>query len=371
MAPDQSPLLQSYEAHFRLMVDAVRDYAILMLDPDGRIVTWNQGATRIKGYEKEEIIGRHFSCLYSAEDRATGKPAHALATARATGRFKDRGLRVRKDGTLFLAEVLITAIENPPGTLVGYSKVTRDLSEWREAQDGLAEIQAALETEQAQLKLLSEAHHEIRGPVHVIVMATYNLERQLDALNVTDKRALEAIKRGTARLSHAIDEILDLQRVRAGAIELKRDPIAPAQLIEGLIRDYKVLADQKDVTISWKNEAPDVTIKFDEFCFIQMISNLLNNAIKFTEHGSVNLRLFTQEEGSIALEVSDTGIGMDEAFVSRLFKPFARENRGGKAVTGAGLGLALTQRYAELNNAQISVKTRLGEGSSFLVSFSS
>ena len=123
--------------------------------------------------------------------------------------------------------------------------------------------------------------------------------------------------------------------------------------------------------ISWNNEAPDVTIKFDEFCFIQVISNLLNNAIKFTEHGSVNLRLFTQAEGSIAIEVSDTGIGMDEAFVSRLFKPFARENRGGKAVTGAGLGLALTQRYAELNNAQISVKTRLGEGSSFLVSFSS
>jgi PAS domain S-box-containing protein len=372
MAPDHSPLLQSYEAQFRLVVEGVRDYAIFMLDPDGRIVTWNQGARRIKGYEKEEIIGRHFSCFYSAEDRAVGRPAHALATARATGRFKDRGFRVRKDGRLFLAEVLITAIENPSGTLVGYSKVTRDLSEWQEAQDGLAEIQAALETEQAQLKLLSEAHHEIRGPVHVIVMATYNLERQLDALNVTDKRALEAIKRGTARLSHAIDEILDLQRVRAGAIELKREPIAPAQLIEGLIRDYKVLADQKDVTISWKNEVPNsITILFDEFCFTQMISNLLNNAIKFTEHGCVNLRLFTQAEGSIAIEVSDTGIGMDEAFVSRLFKPFARENRSGSAASGAGLGLALTQRYAQLNNAQISVKTRLGEGTTFLVTFSS
>ena len=372
MDPDHGPLLDLYEAQFRLMVEAVSDYAIFMLDPDGRIVTWNQGARRIKGYDEKEIIGRHFSCFYTADDQAVGKPAQALATARATGRFKDQGFRVRKDGKLFLADVLITAIENPAGSLVGYSKVTRDLSELRAAQDGLAEMQVALEAEKAQLKLLSEAHHEIRGPVHVIVMATYNLERQLDALNVTDKRALEAIKRGTARLSHAIDEILDLQRVRAGAIELKREPIAPAQLVEALIRDYKLLADQKNLSISWENEVPNnITIIFDEFCFTQMISNLLNNAIKFTDHGYINLRLFTQTEGSIAIEVSDTGIGMDEAFVSRLFKPFARENRAGRGIIGAGLGLALTKRYAELNKARISVKTRLGEGTTFLVTFSS
>jgi PAS domain S-box-containing protein len=359
--------LRSYERQFRLMVEAVTDYAIFMLDPNGQVVSWNKGARRIKGYEAEEILGRHFSCFYTAADQQRGVPLRALKVAAATGHFRDSGWRVRKDGSMFLADVVVTAVKDESGSLIGFSKVTRDVTESRTAQSRLDAT--ALEAMRSTLRLVAEANHELRGPIQVIFTWAMVLEKQLDALGMEDRRALGGIKRAGSRLTSIIDQMLDLSRIDAGAFEAKRVPINPTALIEGFIDDYKVLAEQKGLILDWSNEAPGSTLEFDEYCFTHMLSNLLNNAIKFTDRGGIRVRLFRGAEGGLALEVSDTGIGMQEKFVSRLFDPFSREQRKG-GTEGAGLGLAVTKRYLELNGASISVQTRENEGSTFLVRLS-
>jgi PAS domain S-box-containing protein len=359
--------LHSYETQFRLMLEEVTDYAIFMLDPQGQIVSWNKGARRIKGYEAEEIVGRHFSCFYTAADQQRGVPMRALKVAAATGHFRNSGWRVRKDGSMFLADVVITAVKDESGSLIGFSKVTRDVTESRASESRLDAT--ALEVMRSTLRVVAEANHELRGPIQVIFTWAMVLEKQLDALGVEDRRALGGIKRAGSRLTSIIDQMLDLSRIDAGAFEAKRVPIDPTALIEEFIDDYKVLAEQKGLTLDWSSEAPGSTLEFDEYCFTHMLSNLLSNAIKFTERGRVEVRLFRSTEGGLALEVSDTGIGMDEKFVSRLFDPFSREQRK-SGIDGAGLGLAVTKRYLELNGASISVQTRKDAGSTFLVRLS-
>jgi signal transduction histidine kinase len=290
----------------------------------------------------------------------------ALKVAGATGHFRNSGWRVRKDGSMFLADVVITAVKDENGSLIGFSKVTRDVTESRAAQSRLDGDRAILETMRSTVRLVAEANHELRGPVQVIFTWAMVLEKQLEALGVEDRRALGGIKRAGSRLASIIDQMLDLSRMDAGAFEAKRVPIDPAGLIEEFIEDYKVLAEQKGLTLDWSNEAPGSTLEFDEYCFTHMLSNLLNNAIKFTDRGRVGVRLFRGAGGGLALEVSDTGIGMREEFVSRLFTPFSREQRKGGA-DGAGLGLAVTKRYLELNGASISVQTHKDAGSTFLV----
>jgi PAS domain S-box-containing protein len=359
--------LHSYETQFRLMVEEVTDYAIFMLDPQGQVVSWNKGARRIKGYEAGEIVGRHFSCFYTAADQQRGVPMRALKVAAATGHFRNSGWRVRKDGSMFLADVVVTAVKDESGSLIGFSKVTRDVTESRASESRLDAT--ALEVMRSTLRVVAEANHELRGPIQVILTWAMVLEKQLDALGVEDRRALGGIKRAGSRLTSIIDQMLDLSRIDAGAFEAKRVPIDPTALIEEFIDDYKVLAEQKGLTLDWSSEAPGSTLEFDEYCFTHMLSNLLSNAIKFTERGRVGVRLFRDTGGGLALEVSDTGIGMDEKFVSRLFDPFSREQRK-SGIDGAGLGLAVTKRYLELNGASISVQTRKDAGSTFLVRLS-
>ena len=359
--------LHSYETQFRLMVEEVTDYAIFMLDPQGQVVSWNKGARRIKGYEAGEIIGRHFSCFYTAADQQRGVPMRALKVAAATGHFRNSGWRVRKDGSMFLADVVITAVKDESGSLIGFSKVTRDITESRANESRLDAT--ALEVMRSTLRVVAEANHELRGPIQVIFTWAMVLEKQLDALGVEDRRALGGIKRASSRLTSIIDQMLDLSRIDAGAFEAKRVPLNPTALIEEFIDDYRVLAEQKGLTLDWSSEAPGSTLEFDEYCFTHMLSNLLSNAIKFTERGRVGVRLFRDTGGGLALEVSDTGIGMDEKFVSRLFDPFSREQRK-SGIDGAGLGLAVTKRYLELNGASISVQTRKDAGSTFLVRLS-
>jgi PAS domain S-box-containing protein len=361
--------LHSYERQFRLMVEAVTDYAIFMLDPHGHVVSWNKGARRIKGYEAGEIVGRHFSCFYTEADQQRGVPTRALKIAAATGHFRDSGWRVRKDGSIFLADVVVTAVKDESGSLIGFSKVTRDVTDSSPTEPRLEREATALEAMRSTVRLVAEANHELRGPIQVIFTWAMVLEKQLDALGMEDRRALVGIKRAGSRLTSIIEQMLDLSRMDAGAFEAKRVPINPTALIEEFIDDYKVLAEQKGLALDWSSEAPGSTLVFDEYCFTHMLSNLLSNAIKFTDRGRVGVRLFRDTGGGLALEVSDTGIGMDAKFVSRLFDPFSREQRK-SATDGAGLGLAVTKRYLELNGASISVQTRKDAGSIFLVHLS-
>ena len=144
MKPSGSKPLSDNERQFRMLVESVVDYALYMLDPNGIVANWNTGGQRIKGYTPAEIVGQHFSRFYTDADRASGKPARALQIARETGRYEEEGWRVRKDGSFFWASVVIDPIRDDDGTLIGYAKITRDISERREAQLALERVQRQL-----------------------------------------------------------------------------------------------------------------------------------------------------------------------------------------------------------------------------------
>lgn|GEM_PF-6006454 len=225
------------EERFRLLVEGVRDYSILMLDPQGRIVSWNDGAREIKGYHSSEIIGQHFSKFCSASDVAAGKPKMQLVVASATGRFEVDGLRIKKDGTSFWANVVITALRDDQGELVGFSKITRDLSDRKRADDEFKQAYGDLEVRlhqaqqaiQSRDEFLSNASHELKTPLTPLLLqlqmvkvavqkASYALPLgQMDrSLQMLDKCEIQ-----TKRLIALIEELLDLTQISSGKLELK------------------------------------------------------------------------------------------------------------------------------------------------------
>jgi osomolarity two-component system sensor histidine kinase TcsA len=183
-----------------------------MLDPNGIIVSWNLGAQRIKGYSAEEAIGKHFSIVYTREDCARGKPAYALGTAASEGRYEDEGLRVRKDGTNFWANVIITPMRDKMGNLVGYSKVTRDVTERRQTDIALrAAMQSAQAAAQAKQSFLAVMSHEIRTPLHAVITLSFLL--QTSELNPIQRDYLETIHNSSKQLLGIINDILDFTKI--------------------------------------------------------------------------------------------------------------------------------------------------------------
>ena len=214
----------------QLMVDSVRDYAILMLDTAGYIASWNQGAKRIKGYDADEVIGCHFSCFYSELDVKNGKPDRELQTAIAEGRYEEEGWRIKKGGSRFWANVIITPLRDATGKLRGFTKVTRDISERREAQLQIEQQNRELELRNRELEratkhkseFLATMSHELRTPLNAIVGFSELLaEESAGALNDKQKRFVGHIKQGSAHLLQLINDILDLSKIEAGQIELR------------------------------------------------------------------------------------------------------------------------------------------------------
>jgi PAS domain S-box-containing protein len=213
---EQREELRQSEERFRLLVESVVDYAIFLLDPDGTVSSWNEGAQRIKGYREDEIVGRHFSTFYTPDAVATGHPAHELEVARRDGRHEDEGWRVRKDGSLFWANVVITALRDRSGELVGFAKVTRDMSERRRAEQELANARAELERRSAAQRQALEINDNI---LQGLVLAMYALDRG-------DQKAHErALASTLVEVRRIIDDLLSQAGVRSG--DLRRETVTP------------------------------------------------------------------------------------------------------------------------------------------------
>jgi PAS domain S-box-containing protein len=303
--------LRESEERFRSFVGKVKDYAILMLDPEGRIVSWNAGAERIKGYTANEIIGRHFSCFYTPEDIEREHPEEELRAAAATGQYEEEGWRVRRDGSRFFAEVLITAVYNDAGHLRGFSKVTRDITERRHTQQQLvAERQRAEEANIAKTQFLAAMSHEIRTPMNAILgMADMLWESKLDA---DQMRYVEVFRRAGSNLLVLINDILDLSKIEAGHLELEQIEFDLEEVVNQAIELTAGKAYAKGIALLCRL-SPDVATALigDPTRLRQILINLLGNAVKFTDSGEVVLTVRNSEagqSGEIEFAVSDTGI---------------------------------------------------------------
>jgi PAS domain S-box-containing protein len=360
----QDDLLRASEERFRLIVDGVKDYAIFMLDPSGYIVSWNTGAKANKGYEAHEIIGKHFSVFYPPEVAATGFPDKELKVAREVGRFEDEGWRVRKDGSRFWASVIITALFDETGRHRGFAKITRDLTERRRI--------STLEDEGRRITtFLAMLGHELRNPLTPISNAVAIMERLGQAVDTkTLARMNSIISRQLKQITRLVDDLLDVGRITSGKIHLESKPVQLSDVVEEAVEMLKPSADAKHHALVFRDPVPDLWITGDRARMIQVVCNLLNNAIKFTPDGG-RIEVQLRQAGAHAeLSVSDNGPGIAPSHLPRVFMLFSQGDQEiSRPQGGLGLGLTLVEQLVTLHGGDISAfsKGMPGEGVEFVI----
>jgi PAS domain S-box-containing protein len=356
---------------YQLMVESVRDYAIFMLDPNGYIASWNRGAERIKGYTADEIIGRHFSVFYGPEDLAARKPEWELEMASRDGRFEDEGYRLRKDGTKFWASVVLTAVRDDDGSLLGYVKVTRDLTERRaNEQRAIADARrvAAAETANvAKSEFLTAMSHELRTPLNAIGGYTDLLTLGLGG-PVTPQQLdyLERVRRSQQHLMGIIADLLNFSRIEAGQITYEVAPIQLSKVFDSVIALVEVQALTKSISLKRGSDEPDLTVIGDRSKVDQIVLNLLSNAIKFTDGGGTITVSMAFTDHTASILVADTGRGIPADKLDAIFEPFVQLGRSlSSAHEGTGLGLAISRDLARAMKGELTVSSVAGVGSTF------
>ena len=358
---------------YQLLVESVRDYAIFALDPTGHIVTWNVGAERFKGYKPHEIIGKHFSVFYTPEE-ANVKPPMELAIAEKEGRVEDEGWRVRKDGTRMWANVVITALRDETGKLVGFAKVTRDLTERREAEQKalfdatrLAEVEAA---NRAKSEFLAAMSHELRTPLNAIGGYAELLMMGIRGDVSEDQRAdLERIQRSQRNLLSLINDILNYAKLEAGHVEFDMKPVPLHPLLLDLESLITPQLRARELTYDYTGCDPTLTVWADAEKVRQILLNLLSNAIKFTEPGGTIAITCADRDEMVNVVVRDTGFGIPADRLSSVFEPFVQlERRLTSNHEGTGLGLAISRDLARGLGGELSARSEIGQGSEFELS---
>lgn len=367
---------QQQEEVFSALVTGVRDYAIFMLDPDGIVMTWNEGAQRIKGYTADEIIGKHFSQFYPEDQKKNGHPEKELSLARKEGRYEEEGWRIRKDGNRFWASVLITAIYEGE-ELIGFAKVTRDLTERRLAEQQREadarmllqtneELQRALEIKS---RFLSTISHEVRTPMGGIIGMTELLSLQDLGENTND--IVVSILDSSKRLLQLLNDMLDSARMESGKLTLEHRQFAIRAVLGDVRQLIKPDANRKGLTVNGTCESsvPELVCG-DEFRLRQILLNLAFNAVKFTKKGSVSISCTVKESDEnctrLRFTIKDTGIGIAPEDQEKLFQPFEQaEDCTTRLYGGSGLGLSISKSLVELMDGKIGVESSAGEGATF------
>ena len=365
-APASPPVLAS-EA-FRLFVSSVRDYAIFMLDPDGRVTTWNEGAERLKGYRAGEIIGQHFSIFYPPEDIERGKPGFALREAAETGRFSDEAPRVRKDGTRFWASVVITAVRSPDGALLGYGKVTRDVTQRRRAEEERLRLAAKEEGLRAREEFLAIAAHELRTPIAALQLQAELVVRLAESDPPQPVQHLVAgvrqVRHSAAKLQRLVDAVLRMGRLSAPDRRLGREPVDVRAMLSRVLEDFRVDAEQARCAVTLVEGVP-TTCPCDAGLLEILLGNLISNALKYGRGKPV---MITVEKlpAAVRIAVRDEGIGIAPEHLARIFEPFERAVSV-RHYGGLGLGLWTVRSIAEAHGGTVRARSEPGQGATFEV----
>ncbi|WP_257453721.1 sensor histidine kinase [Archangium lipolyticum] len=357
-------LMRRSEERFRLLVSSVKDYAIFMLDPEGRVVTWNSGAARLKGYSAREIVGEHFSRFYPPEELAKNKPARDLELARRDGRFEEEGWRLRKDGTTFWANVLITAMHDPAGTLLGFAKVTRDLTDHKRVEEERLRLAQTQEAVRLRDEFLSIAAHELKTPLTALLLQLQSLRNRVASLEPNIATRLGRALHSTGRLSDLIETLLDVSRISTGRLTLHPERFDLTAMVKDVAERLREAASAAGCTLLIRDGQP-IEGTWDRLRIEQVLTNLLANAFKYAAGGPVELSM--GREGSEALLiVTDSGPGLPEKDMPRLFGRFERAasiNHYG----GLGLGLYVCREIVQAHGGTISAENPPGGGARFTI----
>jgi PAS domain S-box-containing protein len=363
--------LRQSDEKLRLLVQGVKDYAILMLDPEGRVTTWSEGAERIKGYRAEEIIGEHFSKFYLPEAVAQNRPSEGLKIAVDQGRFEEEGWRVRKDGSLFWASVVITRLLDKTGQLRGFGKITRDITERRQAEkeverqgNELARSNAGLTAANKELESFSySVSHDLRAPLRTIDGFSHVLlEDYAEKLDDEAKAHLNRIRAATQKMGLLIDDLLNLSRLSRS--EMHKEKVDISALARSVASDLEKAHPERQVELVIE-EGHKTTA--DPGLLRVVLENLLSNAWKFTskrKSARIEFGIMARGNGSPAYFVRDDGVGFDPTYADRLFGAFQRLHVATE-FPGTGIGLATVERIIHRHGGRIWAESGVGQGATF------
>src|SRR5213593_3265256 len=355
-----STVLHETAEQFQILVDSVEEYAIYLLDPNGNVMTWNTGAEKIKGYSSDEIIGKNFASFYTADDVAAGRPQRNLREASRRGYIRDQGLRVRKDGSTFEAEVILTVLRNDQGKLRGYSKVTRDITDQIRSRESEAEKIAAQKASKAKDDFLAALSHELRTPLTPALAAATYLEDNAEKIPQEFVEDVQLIKRNVKLQARLIDDLLDLTRITRGKLRLDLESCDAHNIIRNAIEIAGSAIAAKKLKLSTKFNAREYHILADCIRLQQVFWNLINNAVKFTAPGGeIAVRTFNDDSERFHFEITDNGIGIEPGRLASLFQPFEQADPSvTRQFGGLGLGLAISKHLVQLHRGTIEAESR-------------
>lgn len=363
--------LRESEERFRLLVEGVKDYAIFMLDPQGKISLWNSGAERIKGYTADEIIGRPWASLYPPELAAKGEPQALMQKAIENGSVQAEGWRMRKDGTRFWANITLTSLWKN-GELRGFAKVTRDMTEARRAN----ELANQLEREQAARR---EAEHANRMKTQFLGMISHELRTPLTSMKgfttsllasdvhwtpEQQRQFLEIIDQEADKLHELIEQLLGLSQIQSGMLQIrvKQQPLEASVDLARL--ELQALTRNHDLKVDLPPDLGDVMI--DERRIAQVLVNLVNNSVKYAPPGTEICLTATEVDSMLQVEVHDEGPGIPVDRRETIFEAFNQLEQKSHPKDGVGLGLAICRGLVHAHGGQIWVKNQPLSGATFV-----
>jgi PAS domain S-box-containing protein len=358
--------LADSENRFRVLINSTRDLAIFMTDEKGCILNWYEGAHKIKGYNKKEVIGKNISIFYTPEAIANGEPERNLQTASQQGSFETEGWRVRKDGSKFWADVLITAVYNKEGKVESFTKVTRDFSLHKQAEDEIKNLlQKEKELNEMKSNFVSTASHEFRTPLSTILSSVSLLEHY-KTTETQDKRDkhIQRIKSSVSEMVGILEEFLSLEKIEEGKVHVKKEVFNLKELAEQAQTKFKNVL-KPGQAISYEHTGEE-EVYLDAAFINHILNNLLSNAVKYSPEATEVIFETRVTENTIMLKIKDHGIGIASDDQKHLFERFFRASNTGN-IKGTGLGLHIVKRYVDLMDGAISLKSEVGKGSEFTV----
>jgi PAS domain S-box-containing protein len=372
------------ESYYR-MITEIEDYAILMLDPAGTILNWNRGAEKIKGYNADEIIGKNFRIFYTEKDRIDLVPDQLLGNAAQNNRAQHEGWRVRKDGTKFWGSVVITALHDNDGGISGFAKITRDLTERKNAEEALKENAAELERKNKELDAMNQelasfayvSSHDLQEPLRKIqTFATRIVETEEKTLSVKAKDYFGRMQNAALRMQKLIEDLLTYSRTNTA--EKRFEDVSLNELVEEVKSDLKESIDAKHAKIT---AAKLPALPLIRFQFTQLITNIFSNALKFSKPDSppeIDVRYKIVNGDSIehkntdknkkyhCISIHDKGIGFEPEHRFKIFEVFQRLH-GRSEYSGTGIGLAICKKIIDNHGGIITAESELEQGATFNV----
>lgn len=372
-------LMQS-EQRYRFLIEQLMDYGIFMLNEKGQISSWNEGAKRIKGYTPDEIIGKYFSIFYPEEDIIDGKPARELEIARTVGKYEEEGWRLRKDGSRFWANVLITAVYNSEGALMGYSKVTKDLTERKHTEQALKDsydnyrlLADELQETNTELKKINEeleqftsiVSHDLQEPLRTIKSFLQLIDIKLTE---ADHESLHSYITKSIHAANRMKELIQnlLQYTQVTKSDIINDHVSVSDIINEALKNLQNTIEVTHAHITVDTNIP--AVRGDRLQLVQLLQNLLSNALKFvgSRNPEIMIRCF-EHNGNPTFAVSDNGIGIVQSDVSKIFEIFRRLNTK-KDYPGTGIGLAICKKIIDRHHGKIWVESEKDKGTTFYFS---